>query len=66
MLSSLSMSRMYGLSLVWLCVHARACLAVPVSPGPSVLVPRLASRVTLAVRTDARDVIPIYQHIRAV
>ena len=38
----------------------RACLAVPVPPGVSILVPRLASRVTLAVRADARDVIPIY------
>ena len=27
------------------------------SPGPSVLLPRLASQVTLVVRADARDVI---------
>ena len=35
----------------------RACLAVSVSPGPSELLPRLAPRVALAVRADARDVI---------
>ena len=35
----------------------RACLAVSVPPGLSVLVPRLASRVTLAVRADARDAV---------
>ena len=34
-----------------------ACLAVSVSLGLSVIVPRLASRVTLAVRADARDAI---------
>ena len=34
-----------------------ACLAVSVFPGLSVLVPRSASRVTLAVRADARDLI---------
>ena len=34
-----------------------ACLAVSVFPGFSVLAPRLASRVTVAVRADARDVI---------
>ena len=34
-----------------------ACLAVSVFPGVSILVPQLASRVTLAVRADARDVI---------
>ena len=33
-----------------------ACLAVSVSPEPSVLVTRLASRVALAGRADARDV----------
>ena len=32
-----------------------ACLAVSVFPGLSILVPRLASRVTLAVRADARE-----------
>ena len=42
------------LSPVLLCV---ACLAVSVFLGLSALVPRLASRVTLAVRADARDVI---------
>ena len=41
------------------------CLAVPVFPGPSILVPRLASRVTPAVRADARDVMYpfIYRHL---
>ena len=38
----------------------RACLAVSVSLGLSVLVPRLASRVTVAVRADARDVVSTY------
>ena len=41
----------------------RACLALSVSPGLPALVPRLASRVTLAVRADARDVIFIYVDI---
>ena len=36
-----------------------ACLAVSVPPGLLVLLPRLASGVTLAVRADARDVIHI-------
>ena len=35
----------------------RACLVVSVSLGPSVVLPRLAPWVTLAVRADARDVI---------
>ena len=34
-----------------------ACLAASVFPGRLLLLPRLASRVTLAVRADARDVI---------
>ena len=34
-----------------------ACLAVSVFPGRFILLPHLASRVTLAVRADARDVI---------
>ena len=34
-----------------------ACLAVSVFPGRLIHLPRLASRVTLAVRADARDVI---------
>ena len=32
-----------------------ACLAVSVFPGLSILVPRLSSRVALAVRADARE-----------
>ena len=35
----------------------RGVLGCVVSPGLSVFVPRLASRVTVAVRPDARDVI---------
>ena len=42
-----------------LSLAVRACLAVSASPGLSVLVPRLASVVTLAVRADARDAISI-------
>ena len=34
-----------------------ACLAVSVFPGLSILLSRLASRVTLAVRADARHVL---------
>ena len=51
-----------------------ACLAVSVFPGRLIHLPRLASRVTLAVRANARDVIylpiylemsiPIYAHHR--
>ena len=33
----------------------RACLAVSVSPGLSILVTHLTSRVTLAVRADTRE-----------
>ena len=40
-----------------------ACLAVAVFPGLSILVPHLASRVTLAVRADARDVMYIYIYL---
>ena len=36
-----------------------ACLGVSVSPGFLVLVPRVASRIALAVRADAREVIYI-------
>ena len=57
----------YSLPVMWtltavfsLAVRACSCLAVPVSPRPSVLLPRLTSRVMLAVRADARDVISIY------
>ena len=38
---------------------ARACLAVTVSPGLLHTYARLASRVTLPVRADAREVISI-------
>ena len=34
-----------------------ACLAVSVFPGRLIHLPRLASRVALAIRADARDVI---------
>ena len=44
-----------GVSRLAMC----ACLAVSVFPGRLILVPRVASRVTLAVRADARDVIYI-------
>ena len=43
-----------------------ACLAVSVFPGLSILVPRLASRVTLAVRADARDVIYLSIYLRGI
>ena len=43
-----------------------ACLAVSVSPRLSVLVPHLASLVTLAVRADAGDVISIYLVLQSV
>ena len=36
--------------------HHCACLAVSVFPGLSIHLPRVASRVTLAVRAEARDV----------